>query len=135
MRQLVTLRLAGLMFLALASSGLAGCNGDSDDDGDGQDAPVAAAGDAEDGAEVFAGTCATCHGPDAMGLPSLGKNLHNNAFVAERTDDEMLAFLKIGRPAGDPLNTTGVDMPPKGGNPALSDEDLTNVVAHLRTLK
>ena len=88
-----------------------------------------------EGAEVYAGTCSSCHGPDAMGIEGLGKNLHANAFVAERTDDEMLAFVKIGRPAGDPLNTTGVDMPPKGGNPALDDQDLADIVAYLRTLE
>jgi disulfide bond formation protein DsbB len=96
---------------------------------------VASSGDAAAGEEVFAGTCASCHGPDAKGLPGLGKDLHNNQFVAERTDDDMVAFIKVGRPAGDPLNTTGVDMPPKGGNPALTDQDLLNVVAYVRNLK
>jgi mono/diheme cytochrome c family protein len=28
-----------------------------------------------------------------------------------------------------------VAMPPKGGNPALSEEDLADVVAYLRTLE
>jgi disulfide bond formation protein DsbB len=98
-------------------------------------AAVAAAGDAEEGKLTFAGTCTACHGPDAKGMPGLGKDLHSNAFVAEKTDTEMLAFLKVGRPATDPLNTTKVDMPPKGGNPALSEEDLLNIVAFLRTLK
>lgn len=102
---------------------------------DGDDVAVASAGDAEEGKEKFAGTCTACHGPDAKGMPGLGKDLHSNAFLAEKTDDEMVAFLKVGRPATDPLNTTKVDMPPKGGNPALSDEDLLNIVAFLRTLK
>jgi disulfide bond formation protein DsbB len=97
--------------------------------------PAAAGGDATAGQIVFTGTCATCHGPDAHGLPGLGKDLHANAFVAERSDEDMVAFLKVGRPASDPLNTTKVDMPPKGGNPALDDEDLFNVVAYIRTLK
>jgi disulfide bond formation protein DsbB len=47
----------------------------------------------------------------------------------------MLAFLQTGRPASDPLNTTGVDMPPRGGNPAFSDNDLKNIVAYLRTIQ
>lgn len=107
-------------------------NSAPDDD---DDVAVASAGDAEEGKEKFAGTCTACHGPDAKGMPGLGKDLHSNAFLAEKTDDEMVAFLKVGRPATDPLNTTKVDMPPKGGNPALSDEDLLNIVAFLRTLK
>jgi disulfide bond formation protein DsbB len=99
------------------------------------DVEALSAGDAGEGETAFAGTCTACHGPDAHGMPGLGKDLHANAFVAEKSDEEMVAFLKVGRPASDPLNTTKVDMPPKGGNPALSDEDLLNVVAYLRTLK
>ena len=79
--------------------------------------------------------CASCHGPNGVGIPNLGKNLHNNAFLAEMSDDEAVAFLVAGRPANDPLNTTGVAMPPKGGNPAFSDQDLYDIVAYVRTLK
>ncbi len=96
---------------------------------------VAMAGDPAAGEEVFTKTCSACHGPDAHGIEGLGKDLHSNEFLAAMTDEEALAFLKVGRPAGDPLNTTGVDMPPKGGNPALDDEDLLNVVAYVRSLK
>lgn len=93
-----------------------------------------AAGDPEEGKKGFS-TCAGCHGPDGKGLPNLGKDLHNNAFLAEMTDAEAVAFLKVGREATHPLNTTGVAMPPKGGNPAFDDEDLANIVAYVRTLK
>ena len=86
------------------------------------------------GQKVFLTTCATCHGKDAHGLPKQGKDLHASPFVGERSDEDMVAFVKVGRRVGDPLNTTGVDMPPKGGNPALNDADLANVVAYLRTL-
>jgi disulfide bond formation protein DsbB len=134
MRPGPTIRLLVLLLVALVSPGLVACNGDAADDGAAGET-AAPAGDAALGQTVFTGTCATCHGPDAMGLPGLGKNLHANAFVAERTDEAMVEFLKVGRPAGDPLNTTGVDMPPKGGNPALTDEDLLNVVAYVRSLK
>ena len=106
-----------------------------DDAAPDSEAAEEAAGDAAHGAEVFAGTCSSCHGPDAMGIEGLGKNLHANAFVAQKSDAEMLAFLKTGRPASDPLNTTGVDMPPKGGNPALKVKDLADVIAHVRSLK
>ena len=87
------------------------------------------------GRQAFLSTCATCHGKDGYGLPQLGKNLYYNSFVRERSDDEMIAFLKVGRRASDPLNTTGVDMPPKGGNPALTDDDLRAIVAYLRSLR
>jgi mono/diheme cytochrome c family protein len=119
--------------LAVVAMALAACGG-SDDGSTATDPPASSGGDATAGAEVFAGTCAACHGADATGIEGLGKDLHNNAFVDERTDDEMIAFLEEGRPAGDPLNTTGVDMPPKGGNPSLGEDDLADVVAYLRTL-
>lgn len=89
---------------------------------------------AQQGEKVFMRICATCHGKDANGMPNLGKGLHNNQFTLSKTDAELVQFLKTGRPAADPLNTTGVDMPPKGGDPSLTDQDLQNVVAYLRTL-
>ena len=50
------------------------------------------------------------------------------------SDQELLDFIKTGRPISHPDNTTGVDMPPKGGNPALTDEQLTDIIAYIRTL-
>ena len=43
-------------------------------------------------------------------------------------------FLKEGRAAEDLLNTTGVEMPPRGGDPDLSDQDLRNIAAFLRSI-
>ena len=92
------------------------------------------AGDAAAGQKNFATTCASCHGPDGKGMPNLGKDLTISQFVADKTDAELVAFLLVGRPASDPLNTVGVDMPPKGGNPALTDKDLLDIVAHVRSI-
>ncbi len=98
------------------------------------EATTAAAGDPAHGAELFAASCTACHGPDAKGLPNLGKDLTTSTFLAGLSDAEAVAFVKTGRPGTDPANTTGVDMPPKGGNPALTDADLADIVAYLRTL-
>ena len=87
------------------------------------------------GQELFTGTCAACHGPTGEGLPNLGKNMTTSQFIASKTDDELVAFIKVGRDPSDPLNTTGVAMPSKGGNPALSDEDFYNIVAYIRTIQ
>lgn len=91
-------------------------------------------GDPAAGKNSFAQTCSACHGPTGEGLPNLGKNLVVSEFVTGKTDDQLVAFLKVGRPTSDPLNTTKIDMPPKGGNPALSDQDLANIVAFIRTI-
>ena len=93
-------------------------------------APV---GNSDKGKALFV-TCAACHGPNGEGVTGLGKPFTTSEFIASKTDAELVEFLKVGRPVGDPLNTTGVAMPPKGGNPALTDQDLLDLVAFVRTL-
>ena len=92
-------------------------------------------GDAVAGEPLYQGTCSACHGPDAKGLPSLGKDLTTSEFTHDSSNQELVEFVKVGRPVSDPANTQGIDMPPKGGNPALSDEDILNIIAYLRTLE
>jgi disulfide bond formation protein DsbB len=117
----------GLVAVAL----LAACGGGG---GGGTEATTAPAGDAAKGATHFATTCSACHGADAKGLPGLGKDLTASDWVKTQTDEQLVNFIKTGRPASDPLNTTGIDMPPKGGNPALTDADITDVVAYIRSI-
>ncbi len=125
-----------LAILAIATMVLAACGGGGDGDASsGTAAPGGVlTGDATAGEGVYSSTCASCHGPDATGLEGLGKNLHGNTFIDGLSDEELVSFLEVGRSAGDPANETGVDMPPKGGNPSLSEQDLYDVVAFLRTL-
>ena len=94
-------------------------------------------GDAEAGKEVFMSICIACHGPDAKGLPGLGKSLHpsDSEFIRGKTDDELVKFIMVGRTPDDPLNTTGVGMPAKGGNPAITEQQLYDVVAFIRSLE
>ena len=92
-------------------------------------------GDPVAGRQAFLATCVACHGQEAKGVPGLGKDLTTSEFLRSQTNEQMLAFLIAGRPASDPLNTTGVDMPPRGGNPVFTDTDLQNIVAYLRTLQ
>ena len=113
----------------LAAVMLAACGGDEAAD----EKPAVSKGDAVAGEKHFQ-VCAGCHGPDAKGLPNLGKDMTASEFIKGSTDEELVDFIKTGRPIGDPENTTNVDMPPKGGNPAFTDEDLLDVVAYLRTL-
>jgi mono/diheme cytochrome c family protein len=91
-------------------------------------------GDPAAGQTSFTQTCSACHGPTGEGLPNLGKNLTTSEFVKGQADDQLIGFIKVGRLPSDPLNTTGIAMPPKGGNPALGDKDLENIVAFIRTL-
>jgi mono/diheme cytochrome c family protein len=121
------------VLIALLALVLAACGGGEGGDGGSTTTPGAVgAGDPVSGASVYSGTCASCHAPDLSGIDGLGKSLAPSDFVASNSEEELVAFLKVGRPAGDPLNTQGVDMPPKGGNPSLTDQDLANVSAYLK---
>jgi cytochrome c553 len=68
-------------------------------------------------------------------MPKLGKNLHDNPFIRTRSAGELVDFLEVGRRSYDPLNLTGIDMPPRGGNSALSDQDLAAIAAYLESLQ
>lgn len=87
------------------------------------------------GKALFAQGCNACHGDDARGRPGLGKDLVHSPFVKSQGDVQMVGFLKKGRDVSDPLNTTKIPMPPKGGNPALNDNQLKDLVAYLRGLQ
>lgn len=121
---------------------LAACGGGRDG---ADDAPAAAenaapaaenqpTGDPAAGEPLFMQTCSACHGPEGKGVEGLGKDMTTSTFIGERNDQELLEFLKVGRAPDDPLNTTGVLMPPRGGNPAYTDEQLMDIVAYVRTL-
>jgi cytochrome c oxidase subunit 3 len=94
----------------------------------------AVAGDAARGRVVWTTTCRSCHGEGGEGIAGQGKDIRGSEFIAQRSDGELLAFVKVGRMPFDPLNTTGVQMPPKGGNPLLKDHDLLDAIAFLRTI-
>lgn len=98
---------------------------------------VAAALDPEQvraGESIFQASCAACHGFNARGISGLGLTMVGSEFINGLTDDELHDFLLVGRPMTDPANSTGVAMPARGGNPSLTDEDLYNVIAYIRSL-
>ena len=128
MKSFSSLTIILLLFLMI---GLTACSGSAN----AAPAQPEPSGDVAAGKQVFLSTCVVCHGPDAQGLPGLGKNLVTSDFVAGKSDSELVEFIKVGRGPDDPLNTTGVTMPAKGNNPTLTDEDLYNIVAYLRTLR
>jgi disulfide bond formation protein DsbB len=80
-------------------------------------------------------SCMACHGIDARGVKNMGKDLVASPFVSNLSDDALVAFIMKGRGPTDPGNTTRIAMPPKGGNPALKDEQIRDIVAYLRSLR
>jgi cytochrome c5 len=86
-----------------------------------------------DGAILYQQACAACHGAQLEGVEGLGNTLAPSDFVAERSDDEMLAFIREGRNLDDPDNTTGLVMPESGGRPDLTDPEMLAIIQHIRT--
>jgi mono/diheme cytochrome c family protein len=78
------------------------------------------AGDPVAGGKTFASACAACHGQDMI----------QNEFIATKTNQELVEFIKLGGVPNEALV-----MPPRGGNPSLTDEKLDDIAAYLRSLQ
>lgn len=77
---------------------------------------------------VYNGTCIACHGSDGTGsLPGIPDLTGKTGLLSQ--DDAVL----LGRMA-DGFQSPGssMAMPPKGGNPALTDADLKAVLKYMR---
>lgn len=79
---------------------------------------------AADGKAIYEKTCKTCHAPGVMGAPKLG----DKADWAERLKQGM-ATLEEHAIKGY-KGKKGM-MPPKGGNPKLSDDEVKAAVAYM----
>jgi mono/diheme cytochrome c family protein len=97
--------------------------------------PARLVGNPAAGKAKFEQVCIACHGADAEGKPGLGKDLTTSTFAKGLSDADLIAFIAKGRDTSDPLNTTGVAMPPRGGNLNFTDQDLADIVAYIRILE
>ena len=95
----------------------------------------AEAADAGAGKAKYQLFCAACHGPNGKGDGPAAANLnpkprdHSNAnYMKSLSDGQIFKIIKLGGPGVGKSPT----MPPWGG--ALSDGDIKNVVAFIRTL-
>jgi mono/diheme cytochrome c family protein len=95
--------------------------------------PVSA--EAVAGKELAGQFCSACHGQDFEGVGGLGPSFHDDAFIRDHTEAELVAFIKEGRASDAPDNESGVAMPAYGGNPRLTDEQLGDIVAFLKSLQ
>jgi mono/diheme cytochrome c family protein len=89
------------------------------------------------GEQLYISNCAGCHGLDGRGINGIAVGLVDSLYLkpAETSEAELVAFLKAGRTADDPNSLMGRAMPAYGGNPALTDEDLRAIIAHIRVLQ
>ncbi len=96
---------------------------------------VSQSGNLEYGRLHFLETCAGCHGYLGEGVAGLGLPIVTSPLVVYASDADLLAFLREGRAADHPDNVTGVAMPPSGGRPDWTDQDLLDLIAYLRWLR
>lgn len=80
------------------------------------------------GKSVYQGTCIACHGAGGEGaLPGVPDLTESNGPLS-KSDDELKRNIVNGfRSPGSPLT-----MPPRGGDPSLSDEDIDAVIRYMR---
>ena len=108
------LPLAGLLMFVWSTSVLADCG-------------VNEGGDPAKGAKIYNETCVACHGADGRGVVPGAPDFNKKGAVESRPHDVMTRHIKNGfREPGKPLA-----MPPKGGNPDLTDDDVLDVQAFL----
>lgn len=83
---------------------------------------------APDGQEVYEGICIVCHGADGRGaLPGVPDFTAQKERLANG-DATLLQRIRDGyQSPGSPMA-----MPPKGGNAALTDDDLKAVIDYMR---
>ncbi len=87
--------------------------------------PVAAApADPARGEKVFKQTCATCHQTGLAGAPKIGDKADWGPRIAKGADTLHTHAIKGF------IGSKGV-MPPKGGNPSLSDDDVKAAVDYM----
>ena len=90
---------------------------------------VLAFADAPDGAQVFAGRCASCHGSEGQGTKGLAPALKGDAFVVSGKREDVEATIQNGR-SGDQKHYKDLPMAMPAWH--LSAEDLKAVVDYLR---
>lgn len=91
-------------------------------------APVASA-DTTTGKAVYSQTCIACHGANGKGAIPGVSDFTSEDGPLSKSDDALIKSIREGLASpGKPLS-----MPAKGGNPSLTDEQITAVLTYLRT--
>ena len=84
-------------------------------------------GNVANGDKIFHETCVTCHGEDGHGVIPGAPDFTKKGGVLSKPHAVMIEHIKNGFQApGNPMA-----MPPKGGNPDLTDQDIKDVHQYL----
>ncbi|RME68329.1 MAG: cytochrome c [Alphaproteobacteria bacterium] len=93
------------------------------------DIAASPAGDAARGNKVYHGTCIACHGRDGKGAIPGTPDFTDPDGALAKSDAVLLQHMEEGYRSPGAL----MAMPPKGGDPRLSDQDFRDVLAYLRS--
>jgi len=80
------------------------------------------------GQAIYKQTCVACHGANGQGTVPGAANFTDEKGVLSKSDSVLLAHIINGfQSPGSPMA-----MPPRGGNPKLTDDDLKQTLAYIR---
>jgi len=80
------------------------------------------------GKETYEKTCISCHASDGKGAFPGTPDFTDSIGALSKSDDVLLGHIKNGfQNPGSPMA-----MPPKGGNPNLTEKDIAAVLKHIR---
>ncbi len=80
------------------------------------------------GKEIYSQTCIACHGVDGEGMVPGAPNFPSQNSPLSKSDDELVKNITNGfQTPGSPMA-----MPAKGGNSALTTQDIKNVLSYIR---
>lgn len=96
---------------------------------------VLSKGDPAEGRKVFSTGCLTCHGPTGQGIVNLAPSLVGSQFIKAADDAAVASVIRTGRAVGEPNNKSGKAMPARGGNPFLTEDQISHLVAFVRTIQ
>jgi cytochrome c5 len=80
------------------------------------------------GEAVYKQTCIACHGPDGKGAIAGTPNFTVKDGPLNKSDTVLLGHIINGFQAPG----SSIAMPPRGGNPKLTDDDLKNALKYIR---
>lgn len=87
------------------------------------------AGDAGHGEEVYQSTCIACHGKDGTGAIPGAPNFQKKSGVLAKSDEVLMRNMIEGYESPGSM----MPMPALGGDPDLSEQDIADVLAYIRS--
>lgn len=80
------------------------------------------------GKALYEQSCMVCHGEDGSGgMPGVA-DLSGASGPLSRTDKQLVKSIRKGVQR----EGTAMVMPPSGGNPQLTDQDIRNIIVYMR---